>query len=79
MRRKDKVNENKVISLRYMWNKIEDIEKVFLHYVKLTNPLSFQTRFQKVEQHTRGKWLIHGTVLKDNQFQSLELPCRMSW
>ena len=36
--------------------------------------------FQKMDQHTGGKWLIHGTKRrKDNQLQSLELPCRISW
>ena len=35
--------------------------------------------FEKVDQHTRGEWLIHGTKRrKDNQLQSLELPCRIS-
>ena len=35
--------------------------------------------FLKVDQHTGGKWLIHGTKhRKDNQSQSLELPCRIS-
>ena len=35
--------------------------------------------FQKVDQHTRGKWLIPGTKRrKDNQFQILELPCKIS-
>ena len=35
--------------------------------------------FQKVDQHTGGKWLIHITKHhKDNQLQSLELPCRIS-
>ena len=35
--------------------------------------------FQKVDQRTGGKWLIHGTKRrKDNQLQSLELPCRIS-
>ena len=30
-------------------------------------------------QHTGGKWLIHGTNHhKDNQLQSLELPCKIS-
>ena len=39
----------------------------------------FKIDFQKVDQHTRGKWLIHGTKhRKDNQLQSLELPCRIS-
>ena len=49
------------------------------HYVKRTNPLSFQTRFPKVDEHTGGKWLIHGIKHhKDNQLQSPELPCRLS-
>ena len=34
---------------------------------------------QKVDQHAGGKWLIHDTKRrKDNQLQSLELPCRIS-
>ena len=34
--------------------------------------------FQKVDQCTGGKWLIHSTKrCKDNQLQSLELPCRV--
>ena len=38
----------------------------------------FKLDFQKVDQHTGGKWLIHGTKRrKDNQLQSLELPCRI--
>ena len=42
------------------------------HCVKFTYPLSFQTRIPKVDQHTGGKWLIHGTKhRKDNQLQSL--------
>ena len=39
----------------------------------------FKLYFQKVEQHTGGKWLIHGTKRrKDNQLQSVELTCRIS-
>ena len=35
----------------------------------------FKLDFQKVDQHTGGKWLIHDTKRrKDNQLQSLELP-----
>ena len=35
--------------------------------------------FQKVDQHAGGKWLIHDTKRrKDNQEQSLKLPCRIS-
>ena len=37
----------------------------------------FKQDFQKVDQHTGDKWLIHGTKLrKDNQLQSLEPSCR---
>ena len=33
----------------------------------------------KVDQHAGGKWLIHDTKhRKDNQLQSLKLPCRIS-
>ena len=40
---------------------------------------NFKLYFQKVDQHTGGKWLILGTKRhKDNQLQSLELPCRIS-
>ena len=35
--------------------------------------------FQKVDQHAEGKWLIHDTKRrKDNQLQSLKLPCKKS-
>ena len=35
--------------------------------------------FQKVDQRARGKWLIHDTKRrKDNQLQSLKLPCKIS-
>ena len=61
-----------------MWNNQKQQKIVFPH-VKLTNLLSFKLDFQKVDQHTGGKWLIHGTKRrKDNQLQSLELPCRIS-
>ena len=41
-----------------------------------SNHLLFQTTFPKVDWHTCGKWLIHGTKhCKDNQLQSLELHC----
>ena len=34
--------------------------------------------FQKVDQYTGGKWLIHDTKRhKDNQLQSLKIPCRI--
>ena len=46
-----------------------------------TMQLSLTTNSQKVDPHTAGKWywLIHGTKHhKDNQLQSLELPCSTS-
>ena len=45
----------------------------------LQNYYNFKLDFQKVDKHTGGKWLIHGPKRpKDNQLQSLELPCRIS-
>ena len=39
----------------------------------------FKLAFQKVDKHTRDKRLIHYTKhRKDNQLQSMELPCRIS-
>ena len=38
----------------------------------------FKPYFQKVNRHTRGKWLIQVTKRrKDNQLQNLELPCKI--
>ena len=35
--------------------------------------------FQKVDQPTGGKWLIHGTKRrKGNQLQRMELTCKIS-
>ena len=53
--------------------------RFIIHYVKPTAQLLFRIDFQKVDQHTGGKWLIHDTKRrKDNQLQSLKLPCRIS-
>ena len=39
----------------------------------------FKLNFQKVDQHTGGKWLAHGTKRhKYNQLQSMELPVEIS-
>ena len=36
--------------------------------------------FQKVDQHAGGKRLIHGSKhRRDNQLQTLELPCRIPY
>ena len=43
------------------------------------NYYHFKLDFQKVDQQTGGKCLIHGTKHhNDNQLQSLELLCRIS-
>ena len=54
--------------------------RFIIHYVKSTAQLVFfKFDFQKVDQHAEGKWLIHDTKrCKDNQLQSLKLPCRIS-
>ena len=45
----------------------------------LQNHYHFKLDFQKVDQYTGGKWLIHRTQHhKDNQMQSMELPCGIS-
>ena len=39
---------------------------------------NFKLDFQKVDQHTGGKWLIYGTQHpKDNHLPSLKLPFRI--
>ena len=56
------------------------MRKVILYYVKLTNQFNFTLDIKKENQHTEGKWLIHGNNhRKENQLQSLEFPCRISW
>ena len=58
----------------------QNTKKVLLSIISYLQPnccLKFD--FQKVDQHAGGKWLIHDTKRrKDNQLQSLKLPCRIS-
>ena len=68
---------NKTYIIAYA--KIQKKLRYTIQYVKPTAQLVFKINFQKVEQHAGGKWLIHDTKLrKDNQLQSLKLPCRIS-
>ena len=54
----------------------EDILSIMLN---LQHNCCLKIGFQKVDQHAGGKWLIHDTKRhKDNQLQSLKLPCRIS-
>ena len=58
-----------------MWNN-NNKKKLFSFMSNLQTNYYFKLDFQKVDQHTGGKWLIHGTKPgKDNQLQSLEPPC----
>ena len=50
-----------------MYEHNQNNEKAVLQYVKLTNHYHIKLDFQKVDQHTGGKW-YHGTKhRKDNQ------------
>ena len=63
-----------------MWINQKQQKKLFFLMSNLQT-YHFQLDFQKVDQHTRGKRLIHGTKHgKDNQLQSMEqLPCRIPY
>ena len=61
-----------------MWNNQNQQKKLFSFMSNLQTYHHFKLDFQ-VDQHTGGKWLIHGTKCrKANQLQSLEFPCRLS-
>ena len=58
-----------------MWNHQRQQNRCFPLWKNLQTYYDFKLDFQKVNQHTGGKWLIHGTKRhKDNQLQCLELP-----
>ena len=60
-----------------MWNNQKQ-QKIVSLMSNLQTYYHFKLELQNVDQHTGGKWLIHRTKRrKDNQFQSLELPCRI--
>ena len=43
-----------------MWNN-QNQQKMFFLMSNLQTYYNFKLNFQKVDQHTGGKWLIHGT------------------
>ena len=54
-------------------------KKLFSFMPNLHTYYHLKLDFQKVGQHTGGKWLIHGTKRsKENQLQSTKLSCRKS-
>ena len=62
-----------------MWNNQKQQKWLYSFMSNLQTCYHLKLDFQKVNQHTEGKWLIHDTERrKDNQLQSLELPCRIS-
>ena len=62
-----------------MWNNQKQQKRLFSLMSNLQTYYHFKLDFQKVDQQTGGKWLIHGTKhRKDTQLRSLELPCRIS-
>ena len=57
-------------------NKNEDLLSIMSN---LQPKCCLKVDLQKMDQHAGGKWLFHDTKWrKDNQLQSLELPCRIS-
>ena len=62
-RHQNKVNENKVLYCKAL--RCETIKnnkrKLFSFMLNLQTYYHFKLDFQKVNQHTRDKWLIHGT------------------
>ena len=61
-----------------MWNNQKQ-QTLFSLMSNLQTYYHFKLDIQKVDQHTGGKCLIHGTKRrKDNQLRRLELPCRIS-
>ena len=55
------------------------MKKLFSIMPNLQTHYCSKLDFKKIDPHTGGKWLIHGTKhRKDNQLQCLELSCRIS-
>ena len=55
------------------------MKKLFSIMSSLQTHSHFKLDLSNVDQHTQGKWLIHGTIhCRDNQLQNLDLPCRIS-
>ena len=78
---KDKANKTYDVS-RHTWlhmskcKKNDDSHSIMS---SLQHNCCLKVDFQKVDQYTRHKWLIFDTKRhKDNQLQSLKVPCRMS-
>ena len=71
-----KINYDIVRHLDVKW---KNTTKMLLSFMSnLQTYYHFKPDFQKVDQHTKSKWLTDSTKhRKDNQLQSVELPCRI--
>ena len=65
---------------RHIWLHMSKLKKEDLQSIMSNMQLNcLKVDFQKVDQHTGSKWLIHDTKRrKDNLLQRLKLPCRIS-
>ena len=62
-----------------MWNNQKQQKSCFPLCQTCEPTIILNKIYKKWTKHTGGKWLIQGTERrKDNQLQSLELPCRIS-
>ena len=77
-RHENKVNEYQVLYCNVKQSKT--VIKAFPFMSNLQIYYHLKLTVQKVDQHTGGKCLVHGTKrCNDNQLLSLELPCRVSY
>ena len=77
----NKVNDNKVLSYckALRCETLKNNKKLYSFMSNFQTYYHLKLNFQKVDQHTVGKWLIHGTKRRnDNQLHSLALSCRIS-
>ena len=79
LRHENEINENKVLFCKALRCEIIKNNKKVVFFMSNLQTYQFKLDFQNLDQNTVGKWLIHcAKRRKDNQLQSLELPCRIS-
>ena len=77
LRSEDKAKND--MMYRDVYNCICQNTKKMKIYSNLQPNWCLKIDFLKVDQHVGGKWLIHDIKRRrDNQLQSLKLPCRIS-
>ena len=73
LRHENKVNENKLLYYKVL--RCETKKKLFFFMSNLQNYYHCKIDFQKKDQHTGGKWLIHGTKRHKAYFDIESLKC----